>query len=164
MTYTMFIYTGLTGIGATLLMDLWSLLQKYGLGIPPLNYGLVGRWIHWFGKGKFRHNPITATPAIPGEALLGWGLHYLTGVLFAFIPWLLVGSSWLAKPTLTLGLLTGLITLFAPFIILQPALGFGVAASRTGRPWLARLLSLVTHAVYGCGLYVTAIILRHFFA
>lgn len=37
-----FFKTAITGIGATLVMDLWSLLQKYLLKVPPLNYALVG--------------------------------------------------------------------------------------------------------------------------
>ncbi|MGC0862086.1 DUF2938 family protein, partial [Pantoea agglomerans] len=43
----MFFKTVITGIGATLVMDLWSLCQKLILKIPPLNYALVGRWILW---------------------------------------------------------------------------------------------------------------------
>lgn len=40
-----FLHIVLTGIGGTLVMDAWSLFQKHGLTIPPLNYGLVGRWL-----------------------------------------------------------------------------------------------------------------------
>lgn len=63
-------------------------------------------------------------------------------------------------PSLSTGLLAGLLTLFAPFLILQPALGFGIAASRTPRPWLARLLSVLTHLAYGVGLYIAACVMR----
>lgn len=59
-------------------------------------------------------------------------------------------------PTLATALLSGVVTLFAPFLILQPAFGFGVAASRTPRPWLARSLSLLAHLAYGIGLYLAA--------
>lgn len=43
----MVVKTVITGIGATLIMDLWSFGQKYLLKLPPLNYALVGRWIAW---------------------------------------------------------------------------------------------------------------------
>ena len=39
---------------------------------------------------------------------------------------------------------------------MQPAMGAGIAASKTPRPRVARLRSLVTHTVYGVGLYVSA--------
>jgi hypothetical protein len=40
--------------------------------------------------------------------------------------------------------------------VMQPAMGAGIAASRTPRPNLARLRSVVTHTVYGLGLYASA--------
>ncbi|WP_114769560.1 DUF2938 family protein [Microvirga subterranea] len=33
--------------GATLTMDLWSILLKHGLGVRTLDYGMVGRWSCW---------------------------------------------------------------------------------------------------------------------
>lgn len=148
--------TVITGIGATLVMDLWSWCQKHLLRVPPLNYALVGRWILSLAGGRFYHHTIIATPRMPGEVCAGWVFHYLTGVIFAFIPLMLNGAVWLSEPSLSEGLLTGLLTLLAPFMILQPAFGFGIAASRTPRPWLARLLSVLTHMAYGFGLYVAA--------
>lgn len=59
----------LTGLGATLVMDLWSLFQKHILKIAPLNYALVGRWALWLSLGKVRHNTIAATPPLEGERL-----------------------------------------------------------------------------------------------
>jgi hypothetical protein len=37
---------------------------------------------------------------------------------------------------------------------MQPAFGFGVAASKTPNPAQARLRSLMNHAVFGFGLYL----------
>jgi len=34
-----------TGIGATLVVDLWNLFLKRGFGIPSLDYCLLGRWL-----------------------------------------------------------------------------------------------------------------------
>jgi len=154
--------TIITGIGATLVMDLWSLFQKYILKIPPLNYALVGRWVLLLPKGKFRHHTILSSPQIHGEMLTGWIFHYLTGIFFAFIPFSLDGKFWLQEPSLLIGVLAGLITLTAPFLMLQPAFGFGIAASRTPHPWLSRLLSLLTHIVFGIGLYGVAAVLASF--
>lgn len=159
MDTVIFFKTAITGIGATLVMDLWSLLQKYLLNVAPLNYALVGRWVLWLPRGKYGHDTIVATPRIRGERFIGWVFHYLTGVIFAFVPLMLNATVWLSEPSLKLGLLAGLSTLFAPFMILQPALGFGLAASRTPRPWLARLLSLLTHLAYGAGLYIAALLM-----
>lgn len=66
-------------------------------------------------------------------------------------------GSWLARPTLVLALLFGIGTVVFPFLLMQPSFGFGVAASRTPNPTQTRLKSLVTHIVYGVGLYVSAV-------
>jgi hypothetical protein len=44
-----------------------------------------------------------------------------------------------------------------PFFVLQPSLGLGIASSRTPNPTQARLKSLMTHTVFGVGLYVCAL-------
>jgi hypothetical protein len=36
---------------------------------------------------------------------------------------------------------------------MQPGMGAGIAASRTPRPAAARMQSLVTHTIFGIGLY-----------
>ncbi|MGR4049755.1 DUF2938 domain-containing protein [Kosakonia cowanii] len=152
------LHTLFTGIGATLLMDGWSACQKKLLRVPPLNYGLVGRWLWWLARGKVRHHTILSTPRVRGENLTGQAFHYLTGILFAGIPLLLQGPAWLHEPLLLTGLLTGLLTLPAPWLVMQPALGFGIAASRTPNPWRARGVSLLTHLAYGLGLYGAALL------
>jgi len=39
------IATLLTGIGATLIIDLWALLRRGLFGTALPNYALVGRWV-----------------------------------------------------------------------------------------------------------------------
>jgi hypothetical protein len=41
---------------------------------------------------------------------------------------------------------------------MQPAFGAGIAASRARRPGAARLQSLVTHTIFGLGLYLTGLV------
>jgi hypothetical protein len=48
----------------------------------------------------------------------------------------------------------GVVTVLVPFLVMQPAMGLGVAASRTPRPRAARVQSLITHTVFGLGLYL----------
>ena len=51
-----------------------------------------------------------------------------------------------------------MLTVVAPFFILQPAMGAGIAASRAPHPNAARLRSILTHTVYGIGLYLSALL------
>lgn len=151
-----------TGIGATLCMDAWALIQQRYLGIPPLNYALVGRWVYDLTEGKIMHNPITQTPAKPKEKALGWAVHYLTGIIFAAGHLLIFGSQWLEAPSLIPALVTSTVTLIFPFFIMQPCFGFGIAASRTPHPWRTRFLSFMAHSSYGIGLFLFASVLVWF--
>lgn len=149
----------LIGIGGTLTMDAWAWLQKKTFGIPSLNYALVARWLVLIPRGQLVHRPIMATPKVKGENLLGWILHYLIGIVFSLIHVLIWGEVWLTFPSFIPALLTGVVTLVFPFCIIQPCLGFGVAASKTQKPWKARWLSLLAHSAYGVGLYGSTLVL-----
>ena len=145
------------GIGATLLMDLWNLFLKRAFSIPSLNYCLLGRWLRHMPGGTLRHVSIAAAQQKPFECTVGWIAHYTIGVVFALVFVFLTSGDGLARPTLLRALLYGIATVIFPFFILQPSLGLGIAASRTPKPMQARLKSLVTHTVFGVGLYVCAL-------
>jgi hypothetical protein len=147
------------GIGATLAIDIWVSFLKL-FKIKSLDYRYVGRWIGNFPKGKFFHNKIQDTPPVPYELILGWTVHYLIGITFAFILVFVYGVSWLDKPTFFPAIIIGLITSIAPFFIMQPAFGFGVASSKLPHSILLRLKSLATHLIYGIGLYLCAEVLN----
>jgi hypothetical protein len=145
------------GIGATLVMDLWNLFLKRTFSIPSLSYCLLGRWLSHMPGGTFRHASIAAAPQKPFECEVGWVAHYTIGVAFALVFVVLASCDWLRRPTLLPALLYGIVTVVFPFFIMQPSFGLGIAASRSPKPAQARLKSVVTHAVFGGGLYVCAL-------
>lgn len=145
-----------TGLGATAAMDLWALLRRRLLGTPLPNYGLVGRWIGHMPRGRFVHERIAAAPAVSGERTIGWVAHVIIGVAFAALVPAIFGNAWLGEPSLVPALLVGIGTVAAPLLVMQPAMGAGIAARRLPNPRAARLQSLVTHTVFGLGLYLAA--------
>ena len=146
----------LIGLGATLTFDLGGLLLKYAFGIAPSNLCLVGRWLRYMPAGTFRHSNIAATPPKRVECAAGWIAHYLIGIAFAVAFVALAGNGWLQRPALIPAVAFGLVTVVAPFFIMQPLLGLGLAASKTPNPAQARLRSLMNHAAFGAGLYLFA--------
>jgi hypothetical protein len=44
-----------------------------------------------------------------------------------------------------------------PLFVMQPAMGAGIASSRTKTPLLNGLRNLLNHTVFGAGLYVSAL-------
>ena len=152
--------TVVIGFGATAATDLWALLRQRVFAVPAPNYGLVGRWLGHMPRGRFVHSSIAAATPVPGERWLGWSAHYLIGVAFAAMLIGGFGAGWLQQPTLMPALLVGVVTVAAPYLLLQPGMGAGLAARRTPHPNKARLHSLIMHVVFGLGLYGSAWLLR----
>src|SRR5205085_3323005 len=104
--------------------------------------------------------PVSAAAPVPFEGVIGWGAHYLIGIAFAALLWAWMGSAWFAAPTPAPALLVGVVTVLAPWLLLQPGMGAGLLARRAPRPWLARFHSLLTHALFGLGLYASAVLIN----
>jgi hypothetical protein len=144
------------GIGATALMDLFAMLRQRLFGIASTDYALVGRWIAHMSERRFRHDSIAAAAPVRGERAIGWATHYLTGVAFASILLAVWGIDWARQPTLVPAFIVGIGSVAAPFLLMQPGMGAGIASRLTRSPWAARARSLVMHAVFSFGLYLSA--------
>lgn len=145
------------GALATVLLDLFALVRRRLSGTPLPNYGLVGRWLLHMPRGRFRHAPIAASAPMRGERIVGWIAHYLVGIGFAALLLSLTGIDWLRQPTLLPALLVGLGTVLAPFLLMQPGMGAGIAARLAPNPGAARRQSLLTHALFGLSLYLAGL-------
>jgi hypothetical protein len=149
----------LMGVTGSALMDAWSFVLRRRFHVPTLDYALLGRWIGHFLHGRFTHDRIASAEPVAGEGVIGWFAHYAIGVAFAFVLLAIWGVAWVRSPTILPALLVGLGTIVAPWFVMQPAMGAGVAGSRTPNPSATRLRNLGTHAVYGVGLYISAVVL-----
>ena len=86
----------------------------------------------------------------------------IRGIAFAALLWLVAGDAWFRAPTLVPALLVGVATVLAPWLLLQPGMGAGLFARRAPRPWQVRFHSFLTHALFGLGLYASAVLINHF--
>jgi hypothetical protein len=137
----------LAGAGATAWTDLWALVRRRMFGTPLPNFGLVGRWIAQLARGRFRAVPIAGVPPVRAERAIGWSAHYLIGMAFALLLPAFWGRNWMQHPTLLPALIVGIVTVAAPFLVMQPAMGLRPSAA-------ARLHSLGLHAMFGLGQYL----------
>ncbi len=158
------IFPLIIGIGATATMDFWGVARKAFFGIASPNYGLVGRWIAHMTRGRFRHVSIAASSSMHGERIIGWAAHYLIGVSFAALLIGIYGREWVQNPTIGPAMVVGIGTVAVPFLVMQPSMGAGIASSRTPRPAVARMQSLLTHAVFGLGLYISGCAMNLFYS
>lgn len=144
------------GIAGAALMDAWGFLLRRGFGIPTLDYAMLGRWIGHMTRGRFTHERIATAEPIRGERPLGYLAHYGIGVAFAAMLLLVAGPDWARSPTVWPALATGLGTIVAPWLVMQPGMGAGIAGSRTANPTATRVRNLATHTVYGLGIFAAA--------
>lgn len=158
MKIELLIGTVAVGLGATLVMDLWAVFLKRAFNIPSSNYCLVGRWLRHMTDGVFTHTSIAAAAQKPAECSIGWVAHYAIGALFALALVTLTTPRWLQSPTPIPALIFGVVSVVMPFFVMHPSFGLGLAASKTPNPTQARLRSLMNHAVFGIGLYVSALV------
>lgn len=148
-------HVALVGIGATAVMDAWLLLLSR-LGVPTAGFALVGRWVGHLPRGRFVHAAISKAAPVRFEAGLGWLTHYAVGIAYAVLLVAVQGVAWLAQPTFLPALVAGVVTVAAPWFVMQPAMGAGFAATKTPTPLKNCLRSLANHAVFGTGLYLAA--------
>jgi hypothetical protein len=146
----------LLGAGATLVMDAWALLLRQ-TGVRSLDFALLGRWVGHLPEGRWVHEDMARVAPVRGELVLGWCAHYAIGISFAALLLAAFGLTWARSPSLLPALAVGIVTVLGPLFVLQPALGLGVASSNTPAPLFNSLKSLLTHTVFGFGLYLAAL-------
>jgi Protein of unknown function (DUF2938) len=84
-----FIVGLIVGILATVTMDVVAVIAlRLGIaGRGPRRTGpdLIGRWIGYLLRGKFRHTDILRTPPLRGELVLGLAAHYSIGIVLTLV-------------------------------------------------------------------------------
>lgn len=143
----------LIGIIATMGMDIWALVVKHLLRLPVADLAMVGRWAAHIPRGRYFHAPIAASDRVDHELAIGWCVHYVTGIVYGVLYLLIVQSIADGTPSLFSAIVFGLATLAAPWLILQPAFGFGLFASKTPKPWRTRFINVSMHLAFALAMY-----------
>ena len=158
-----FIVGLIVGILATVTMDVVALIAlRIGIaGRGPRRTGpdLIGRWIGYFLRGKFRHTDILQTPALRGELVLGLAAHYLIGIVLTllYLGLLVVAH---ARPTALNSILYGTATTVLPWFLMFPSQGMGwLGRDAPGDAHLARV-SLFNHIIFGLGIALWMAVIR----
>ena len=148
----------IVGVFATTVMDLYQQLIRMISKLARPNWALVGRWLALMPRGRFLHDTIADAPAVSGEDLIGWLFHYFVGIVFAGVYLIIVFGPMASEPSLVSGLVFGLVALVFPWLVMQPALGFGVCALKLPNAGTVRLQNFASHLVFGAALYIGAVV------
>lgn len=149
----------LVGIGGTIVLDLYAFVLQRVFGVPGTNWKMVGRWVGHMPDGVFVQPNIGQAKPMPGEHALGWAFHYGIGIGYGLLLLAIWGAHWFQRPGIVEPLSLALVLLVLPYFVMMPGLGLGTAGSRTPNPNVTRLKSAIGHSVFGCGMYLTAMLL-----
>lgn len=142
------------GITATVMIDVWLAVLNKVFNLPTTNWAMVGRWFAHLPSGKFIHRPIGSSAEIKHERALGWVIHYVIGIVYAYLYLAVVFYAVASEPTVLSAVLFGLATVLVPWLVLQPGMGLGILARKTPNPNVIRLISLSVHSIFGVSLYL----------
>ena len=153
----------IVGILATVTMDVVAVIAlRLGVaGRGPRRTGpdLIGRWIGYLLRGKFRHTDILHTPPLRGELVLGLAAHYLIGIALTLVDLGLFAAAH-ATPTALSAILYGTAITILPWFLMFPSQGMGwLGRDATGDAHLARI-SLFNHIMFGLGLALWMAVFR----
>jgi hypothetical protein len=151
-----FLKATLVGFGGTIVLDLYALIMSRVLGVPVTNWAMVGRWFGNMAHGQFVQVAMSEARPAEGELAIGWIVHYAIGIGYGLLLLSFWGKFWLERPTLLPPMILAWVLLVAPYLIMMPGMGMGIAGSRTSKPNLTRLKRVIGHSVFGLGMYATA--------
>jgi hypothetical protein len=149
----------LVGIGGTIVLDLWALFMTRVMGLSEPDWAMLGRWFGNMPRGQFVQETMTKAEPVKGEMAIGWIAHYAVGVGYGLLLLAFWGRDWMGRPTLLRPMILAWVLLVAPYFVRMPGMGMGIAGSRTPKPNVTRLKSVMGHSIFGLGMYATAMAL-----
>jgi hypothetical protein len=153
----------IVGVLATVTMDVVAVIApRLGIaGRGPRRTGpnLIGRWIGYLLRGRFRHTDILQAPPLRGELVLGLAAHYLIGIMLTLMYLGLVVVAH-ARPTALSAILYGTATTVLPWFLMFPSQGMGwLGWDAPDDAHLARA-SLFNHIIFGLGIAVWVAVIK----
>lgn len=140
------------GLVSTMSMDILSALAIRLRVIAPLAPNLVGRWFVSVARAHPLHNDIALATPVSHEVGIALPVHYAIGTsLAALFVWATAYFGWPTR-NLSLAVGFGISTSVLPWLIMFPAMGYGVAGWHGPEGTRLFTSSLVTHAFFGVGI------------
>jgi len=146
-----------SGVLATLAMDLGAALARrvrLTVGLPP---PLLGRWFVELARGRFAHDTILDVAPVRGELPLALVTHYSIGIALtcAFLSLVAARADAAAGYGFWLAISFGLLTNLLPWLLMFPSMGFGVMGLRGPPELLLVRSSFANHVFFGLGLWLS---------
>lgn len=141
----------LVGIGATFSMDFFNKIGFHLGYINPISLDFIGGLMYaWFNGEFFFEKPMDVV-AFGGTRKLGLFSHYLIGIAFAFLYYLIARMFKFTKPEIYISsLIFGVSTSIVSLLFIFPSVGIGYYGRDMGFPPLVS--SIYNHIAFGVGM------------
>ena len=110
-----------------------------------------GRWllvVSQMSNGQLIASLRSQQPEAKHETPTGWGVHYTFGIAYAYVLFILIQLG-IFEPTITHGLVFGVVSVSVLWLFFMPAMGNGIMASKTPNPKVVCTLALMMHSLFG---------------
>jgi len=110
-----------------------------------------GRWplaVSQMSNGQLIASQLSRQPEAKHETPTGWGVHYAFGIVYAYVLFILIQLG-IFEPTITHGLVFGVVSVLVLWLCFMPAMGNGIMASKTPNPKVVCALALMMHSLFG---------------
>jgi len=141
------------GVLSTLSMDLMTGVAMRLKLVAPLSPNLVGRWFVSVARAHPFHTNIAQASPVSHELLVALPVHYAIGTVLATLFACATGEfGWPRSAGLALAF--GLGTSVLPWLLMFPAMGYGVFGAHGPDGTRLFVSSLISHAFFGVGLWI----------
>jgi hypothetical protein len=146
--------TLLTGAVATATMDVLSAVAMRLRIISPLPPTLIGRWFVSIARAHPIHTDIARAAAADHELAIAIPVHYAIGLTLAALYLRAANQVGWSAGNIAIALAFGVSTSALPWLLMFPAMGYGLFGSHGPAGTRLFLSSLITHAFFGIGMWV----------
>lgn len=143
----------LAGVFSTIIMDIGFVFLKVSKIVQgSMEPQFLGRWILNMFNGEFFQENIHTAAQTNLEIPVSILVHYLTGIILVGIFLLLRRNYKMFPSSISMGLVYGWITVFLPWLILYPCIGFGFFGLDTPEGSSNIAYSIIYHSFFGLGI------------
>ena len=144
----------LAGVIATASMDVLSAIAIRFRLIAPLAPNLIGRWFASVARAHPLHEDIARAASAGNELAIAIPGHYAIGMFLTALFVLMVNRIGWQAIGLSSALAFGVCTNVFPWLLMFPAMGYGLFGAHGPAGTRLFVSSLVSHAFFGLGIWL----------
>ncbi len=150
----------IAGVIAMATLDVWQQIYRVAFGAPITDWAMIGRWVGHIPQGQLVQQDIAKAPPVANERAIGRIVHYVVGIGYAVVYFLLMRFVFGSPPSFLSALIFGAVSVCVTWFFMEPILGAGVTGSKMPDRASAMVHDFTSHLSLGLGLYLGNLVAR----